>query len=61
MKAWQKTVALDDHEEGAVIQGLMLLRNEELESNGADDFVGSLILKIIRTPQRKARSRDEAR
>ncbi len=61
MRAKQKLVALDEYEEGAVIQGLMLLRNEELESGGSDDFIGDLIIKVIRSPQRKARARDEAR
>ncbi|MCL2818046.1 MAG: hypothetical protein FWD39_06655 [Clostridiales bacterium] len=61
MKAEQKRIVLDPDEEGAVIAGLNKIRTEQLEKDGAADFVSDLMLKIIRAPQRKARGRDEAR
>jgi len=61
MKEEQKTVTLDSYEEGAVITALNDLRNKEIEEKQPTDFVDDLMLKILRTPSRKARVRDEAR
>ena len=61
MKAEQKTITLDVHEEGAVIEGLNKIRSEKLEKGECHDFVSDLMLKVIRTPTRKAKVRDEAR
>jgi hypothetical protein len=56
-----KTVKLDAGEEGAVIEGLNKIRTEKLAEKGDADYVSDLMLKIIRTPGRKERVRDEAR
>jgi len=61
LKEDRKTVSFDAYEEGAVIEGLNKIRTEQLEKDGSADFVSDLMLKIIRTPSRKARVRDEAR
>ena len=61
MKAEQKNVRLDTYEEGAVIEGLNKLRTEQLENEGSAEFLSDLMLKILQTPARKARVRDEAR
>ena len=61
MKEEQKTVTLDAYEEGAVIEGLNKIRTEQLEKEGAADFVSDLMLKIMHTSPKKVRVRDEAR
>jgi len=61
VKAEEKNVRLDAYEEGAVIEGLNKLRTEQLEKEGSAEFLSDLMLKIIQTPIRKARVRDEAR
>ena len=61
MKSEGKNVRLDAYEEGAVIKGLNALRTEQLEKEGSAEFLSDLMLKIIQTPIRKARVRDEAR
>ena len=61
MKAEQKNVRLDTYEESAVIEGLNKIRTEKLEKGECPEFVNDLMLKVIRTPTRKARVRDEAR
>ena len=48
-------------EEGAVIKGLNKVRTEQLEQKGSAEFVSDLMLKILQTPARKVRVRDEAR
>ena len=60
-KEEQKTVSLDAYEEGAVIEGLNKIRTEQLEKDGAADFVSDLMLKIIKAPSKRVRVRDEAR
>ncbi len=60
-KEEQKTVSLDAYEEGAVIEGLNKIRTEQLEKDGAADFVSDLMLKIIQAPAKRVRVRDEAR
>ncbi len=60
-KEEQKTVSLDAYEEGAVIEGLLKVRNEQLQKDGDADFVSDLMLKIIQAPAKKVRVRDEAR
>ena len=61
MKEERKTISLDAYEEGAVIEGLNKLRTDKLQKGECADFVGSLMLKIIHAPSKKARWRDEAR
>ena len=61
MKEERKTVTLDQYEEGAVITALNDMRNKELSEKECTDFVDDLMLKILRTPQKKVRVRDEAR
>ena len=61
MKAEQKMVRLDTYEEGAVIEGLNKMRTEQLEKEGSAEFLSDLMLKILQTPVRKVRVRDEAR
>ena len=61
MKDEQKMIALDPYEEGAVIEGLNKIRTEQLEKDGASDFISDLMLKIIHAPQKKVKMRDEAR
>ena len=61
-KIEQKNMKLDIYEEGAVIEGLNKLRTEKLQNDECADYVSQLMLKIIRTPTKKARVRnDEAR
>ena len=61
MKEGRKTVRFDPYEEGAVIDGLNRIRTERLEKGECTEFVGDLMLKIIRAPARKGKVRDEAR
>jgi hypothetical protein len=61
MRGQQKIVSLDDYEEGAVINALNDMRSKGIAEQQPTDFVDDLILKIIRTPRRKARVRNEAR
>jgi len=61
VKEEQKTIRLDMSEEGAVIKGLNKVRTEQLEQKGSAEFVSDLMLKILQTPARKVRVRDEAR
>ena len=61
MKAEQKLIPLDAYEEGAVIEGLNKIRTEQLEKEGAADFVSDLMLKILHAPPKKVKVRDEAR
>jgi hypothetical protein len=60
-KEEHKLVPLDAYEEGAVIEGLNKIRTEKLEKGECPEFVSDLMLKVIRTPSRKERRRDEAR
>ncbi len=60
-KEEQKTVCLDAYEEGAVIEALNKIRTEQLEKDGAADFVSDLMLKIIQAPAKRVRVPDEAR
>lgn len=61
MKEEQKMIALDEYEEGAVIEGLNKIRTERLEKDGKAEFVSDLMLKIIQTSPKKVKVRDEAR
>jgi hypothetical protein len=61
-KEERKTIGFDTYEEGAVIEGLNKIRTEKLEKDECADYVSQLMLKIIRSPSKKARvRRDEAR
>jgi hypothetical protein len=57
----KKYVGLDVYEEGAVIKALNEMRTKQLAEGKPTDVENELILKIIHTPTRKARIRDEAR
>lgn len=61
MKEEQKLIPIDVYEEGAIISGLNEIRNRELENDKPTDFVDDLMLKILHTPPKKVRVRDEAR
>jgi hypothetical protein len=51
----QKVITLDAYEEGAVIEGLNKLRNDQLARGEDADFTGDVMLKIIETPVRKVK------
>lgn len=68
MKEEVKTVTLDPYEEGAVITALNDMRSKGLSEQKCTDFVDDLMLKILNTPQKRARKlrrmgryRDETR
>jgi len=61
MKDERKFVNLDAYEEGAIIEGLNKLRTEQLNKEECPEFVSDLMLKIIQTPMKKVRVRDETR
>jgi hypothetical protein len=61
VKDEKKYIGLDVYEEGAVIQALNDMRTKQLAEGKPTDVENELILKIIHTPARKARVRDEAR
>jgi len=61
MKEEIKTVTLDPYEEGAVITALNEMRNKGLSEKECTEFVDDLMLKILRTPQKKVRVRDETK
>ena len=61
MKDEKRIIALDDYEEGAVITALNDMRNKEIAEKQSTDFVDDLMLKILHSPQKKVRARDEAR
>ena len=54
-------IALDEYEEGAVIEGLNKIRTEQIEKDGKAEFVSDLMLKIIQTSPKKVKVRYEAR
>jgi hypothetical protein len=57
-----KTVKLDPYESGAVLKGLLELRNRNLKEGKDTDFVNEVLLKIAKTPtKRERKGRDEAR
>lgn len=61
MREKQKLIELDTYEEGAVITALNELRNKEIREKESTDFVDDLMLKILYSPLRKGKVRDEAR
>jgi len=61
MKEEQRVVKLDQYEEGAVITALNDMRKKGLSENECTEFVDDLMLKILRSPQKKVRVRNEAR
>jgi hypothetical protein len=61
MKEEKVVLKLDSYEEGAVITALNDLRNKELENQEPTDFVDGLLLKVLHSPKRKVKVRDEAR
>ena len=61
MKEEKKVIPIDAYEEGAVIEGLNKIRTEQLERGETGEFVSDLMLKILQTPPKKVRVRDEAR
>ena len=61
MKDEKKIVQLDTYEEGAIISALNDMRNKEIIERKPADFTGDLIIKIIHSPVRRVKVRDEAR
>jgi len=61
VKEKKRVIKLDTYEEGAIITGLNKIRTEQLEKQECAEFVSDLLLKIIQSPKRKARFRNEAR
>ena len=61
MLSRQKKVRLNDVEEDVVIKSLNMARTERMQKNECDRDVSELMLKIMKSPSRKARSRNEAR
>ena len=61
MKEEQKFINLDAYEEGAVIEGLNKLRTDQINKEESSEFVSDLMLKIIQTPTKKVKVRDESR
>ena len=57
----RKTIHLDSFEEDVVIESLNRARTEQIDNDMSDEDISRLMLKILRTPVRKARRRDEAR
>ena len=57
----RKKIKLDSFEEDIVVASLYKTRNERIKNNECDEAVSDVIIKILKTPQRKARRRDEAR
>jgi hypothetical protein len=61
MKEEKVLLELDVYEEGAVISGLNELRGKAIAERESTDFVDDLMLKVLHSPRRKVRARDEAR
>jgi hypothetical protein len=61
MKEEQRVITLDEYEEGAVITALNDMRNKGLSEQESTDFVDELLLKILNSPQKKVKVRNEAR
>ena len=62
MREEVKNVQLDNCEEGAVITALDELRKKEANEQESTDFLDELILKVIHSPSKKVRVRNnEAR
>jgi len=57
----RKTIKLDSFEEDVIIASLNKVRTEKLQNNECDEAVSDVLIKIMKSPQRKARKRDEAR
>ena len=56
-----KLIPLDAYEEGAVIDGLNRMRTERIERGESAEFISDVMLKILRSPTKKARVRDASR
>jgi hypothetical protein len=61
MTARKKTIRLDEFEQDVVIGSLNRVRTEQLKNNECDKEVSAIMLKIIKSPTKKARKRSEAR
>ena len=57
----KKHLTLDVYEEGTVIKALNDMRTKLLSEGKTTEFENRLLLKIINTPVRKEKTRDEAR
>ena len=60
-KEEKRVVALYPYEEGAVITALNDMRNKAIAEDKPADFTGEIILKILNSPTKKVRKRNEAR
>jgi len=56
VKEEKKYIGLDEYEEGAVIKALNDMRTKQIAEGKPVDVENELILRIIRTPMRKARA-----
>ena len=61
MKGERYLLSLDPYEENVVIAALNDRRNQQLAEHQNTDALDELLLKIIRTPAKKGRSRHETR
>jgi len=57
----KKTFRLDGFEEDIVIKSLNRVRTDRQQNNVCDKDVSKLMLKILQTPEKKVRRRNEAR
>ena len=60
-KEEKRILALDQYEQGVVINALNKIRNDLLEEQRPTDIVDEVLLKTIDAPVKKVRSRNEAR
>lgn len=57
----KRVLTLDRYEHGVVINALNEMRNDLLEEERPTDIVDEVLLKVIDTPTKKEKRRDEAR
>ncbi|MCL2426918.1 MAG: hypothetical protein FWD05_11355 [Oscillospiraceae bacterium] len=61
MSTKQKKIRLTCYEEDLVIKSLNTVRTDLINDNKCDKDVSDVMLKIMRSKQRKARTRNETR
>ena len=57
----KRVLTLDRYEHGVVINALNEMRNDLLEEERPTDILDEVLLKVIDTPTKKEKRRDEAR
>ena len=60
-KTEKRVLTLDRYEHGVVINALNEMRNDLLEEERPTDIVDEVLLKVIDSPTKKEKRRDEAR